>query len=55
MQGKGCFVAGGNAELIREEQLRGIEELFGKAVSEGRTIGLSDGELQEMFALALEV
>ena len=55
VQGKGCFVAGGNAELIREEQLRGIEELFGKAVSEGRTIGLSDGELQEMFALALEV
>ena len=55
VQGKGCFVAGGNAELIREEQLRGIEELFGKAVAEGRTIGLSDGELQEMFALALEV
>ena len=55
VQGKGCFVAGGNAELIREERLRGIEELLGKAVAEGRTIGLSDDELQEMFALALEV
>ena len=55
VQGKGCFVAGGNAELIREEQLRGIEELLGKAVAEGRTIGLSDAELQEMLALALEV
>ena len=55
VQGKGCFVAGGNAELIREEQLRGIEELLERAVDEGRAMGLSDSELQEMFALALEV
>ena len=29
VQGKGSFVAGGNAELIREEQLRQVEELMG--------------------------
>ena len=55
VQGKGCFVAGGNAELIREEQLRGVEKLLGRAVDEGRAIGLSDDELQEMFALSLEM
>lgn len=30
VQGKGSFVAGGNAELIREEQLRQVEELMGR-------------------------
>lgn len=54
VQGKGSFVAGGNAELIREEQMREVEGLLAKAVERGRTIGLTDGELSEMFALVLE-
>ena len=41
VQGKGSFVAGGNAELIREEQLRQVEELMGQAVDAGRAMGLS--------------
>ena len=40
VQGKGSFVAGGNAELIREEQLRQVEELMGQAVDAGRAMGL---------------
>lgn len=54
VQGKGSFVAGGNAELIREEQLRQVEELMGQAVDAGRAMGLSKTELSEMFTLQLE-
>lgn len=54
VQGKGSFVAGGNAELIREEQLRQVEELMGQAVDAGRAMGLSKTELTEMFTLQLE-
>lgn len=54
VQGKGTYVAGGNAELIREEQMREVEGLLAKAAERGRTIGLTDDELSEMFALVLE-
>lgn len=54
VQSKGSFVAGGNAELIREEQLRQVEELMGQAVDAGRAMGLSKTELTEMFTLQLE-
>lgn len=54
VQGKGSFVAGGNAELIREEQLRQVEELMGQAVDAGRAMGLSKTVLTEMFTLQLE-
>ncbi|WP_455137950.1 GntR family transcriptional regulator [Thermophilibacter sp.] len=54
VQGKGSFVAGGNAELIREEQLRQVEGHMARAVEAGRAMGLTDTELTEMFALELE-
>ena len=54
VQGKGSFVAGGNAELIREEQLRQVEELMGQAIDAGHAMGLSKAELTEMFTLQLE-
>ena len=54
VQGKGTYVAGGNAELIREEQLRQVEAHMARAVDAGRAMGLTDDELGEMFALALE-
>lgn len=54
VQGKGSFVAGGNAELIREEQMREVEGLMARAVERGRALGLTDGELTEMLALVLE-
>ena len=54
VQGKGTYVAGGNAELIREEQMREVEGLLAKAVERGRGIGLTGDELSEMFALVLE-
>ena len=54
VQGKGTYVAGGNAELIREEQLRQVEAHMARAVDAGRAMGLTDDGLGEMFALALE-
>lgn len=54
VQGKGSFVAGGNAELIREEQMREVEGLMAKAVERGHALGLTDEELAEMLALVLE-
>ena len=50
----GSFVAGGNAELIREERMREVEGLLAQAVDRGRACGLTDAELQEMLALVLE-
>ena len=54
VQGKGSFVAGGNAELIREEQLRQVEAHMARAIESGRAMGLTNDELAEMFALELE-
>ena len=54
VQGKGSFVAGGNADLIREEQLREVEDLMALAVERGRAMGLTNDELSEMLALVLE-
>jgi len=52
--GKGCFVAGDNLELLREERLRRVEASLSRAVSDARTAGVSADELREMLDLLLE-
>ena len=52
--GKGSFVAGRNLESIREEHLRQIEELLGRARALAAQCGLSDDELAEMLRLTCE-
>ena len=47
--GKGCFVAPQNRELLREAQLRRVEERLTQAVEEARKGGLSLAELQEIL------
>ncbi|WP_282209565.1 GntR family transcriptional regulator [Parvibacter caecicola] len=54
VQGKGSFVAGGNLELLREERMRQVEELLGRAVKEARTAGIPADEVREMLELVLE-
>ncbi len=51
VQGKGSFVAGGNMELLREERLRHVEELLGKASREAQSAGISLQELHDMLDL----
>lgn len=53
VQGKGSFVAGGNAELLREERLREIEGHLGEAIEASRALGLADAELIEMLGTLL--
>jgi GntR family transcriptional regulator len=52
--GKGCFVAGDNLELLREERLRKVEDSLARAVSEARSAGITADELREMLDLLLE-
>ena len=52
--GKGCFVAGDNLELLREERLRLVEASLAKAVADARTAGITAQELREMLDLQLE-
>lgn len=52
--GKGCFVAGDNLELLREERLRQVEASLARAVSDARAAGISADELREMLELQLE-
>ena len=47
--GKGCFVAPQNRELLREAQLRRVEEKLTKAIEEARRGAVSLEELKEML------
>ena len=52
--GKGCFVAGKNTELLREEDLRRIEEHLSEIRRLAARCGLTRAELQEMLEIMEE-
>lgn len=52
--GKGCFVAGRNTELIREENLRRIEAHLQSISELAQTCGLSKKDIIEMFEILTE-
>lgn len=54
VQGKGCFVAPKNTELLREENLRKIEELLDQTIRLGASCGLSKAALLDMIQFSLE-
>lgn len=54
VQGKGCFVAPKNIQLIREENLKKIEEHLDQIRQLAVCCGLSREELEEMIRFALE-
>lgn len=49
--GKGSFVAEQNLELVKERKLNAIEEKLDEVVKNGKEIGLSLSELQEMLSI----
>lgn len=53
-QGKGSFVAGGNLELLREEQLCHIEALLQEALTNAETAGVSLKELHDILDTLVE-
>lgn len=54
VQAKGCYVAARNTELLREENLRRIEELIDQIVQLAASCGLSGEEITEMVRFSLE-
>ena len=54
VQGKGSFVAAKNKETVREEYLKQAESKIEEAIVLGRTAGLSDEELKEIFFFILK-
>ena len=54
VQGKGCFVAPKNVELLREENLKKIEGYMEEIVKLGKTCNLSKEELRKMLEFSME-
>lgn len=52
--GKGCFVAAKNTELLREENLRKIEEHMQQIASLAASCGLGRKEITKMFEIISE-
>jgi GntR family transcriptional regulator len=54
VHGKGSFVSSNNKNLLLEEKTKEVEELFDRAIVLGRTNGMSNEELREIFELIME-
>ena len=54
IHGKGTYVAAANTERMKEEQRREVEMDLEKAVQKGRSCGLKDEEIRELFDLIME-
>lgn len=54
VHGKGTYVAATNKDLMREEQLKEVENDLEQAVLKGRRCGLSDEEIRDLFGMIME-
>ena len=54
VHGKGTYVAGLNRALVMEEHKKEIEADLDKAIQKGRSCGMEDSDLLELFHLLLE-
>ena len=54
VQGKGCFVAPKNLELLREENLKNIEAHIEQIIKLAKTCNLSKQDIIEMLEFGLE-
>lgn len=54
VHGKGTYIAATNRELLLEEQKKELEEALYQAIQKGRRYGISDGDIQKLFALLME-
>ncbi|OQP16579.1 MULTISPECIES: GntR family transcriptional regulator [Geobacillus] len=54
VQGKGTYVAAQNKELLKESQLKIIEEKLTEAVEAGKSINLTLEEMQEILKVIYE-
>lgn len=54
LKAKGCFVAQKNTELLKEENLKKIEEYIEKIIKLSASCGLTKEDLAEMFRIGME-
>lgn len=54
VHGKGSFVACANQELMLEEKKKEVEADLEKAIRKGRSCGMSNEEIKELFQIILE-
>ena len=52
--GKGSFVKAQNAEFLKEENLRQIEQLLSEAVDKAKMSGVSQEEMQDILNMLYE-
>ena len=54
VHGKGSFVTLANQALMLEEKKKEVEADFDMAIRKGRSCGMTDGELTQLFQIVLE-
>lgn len=54
VHGKGSFVTSANQELLAEEKRREVEAELEQAIRKGRSCGLKDSEIRELFQILLD-
>lgn len=54
VHGKGSFVAGVNQNLLLEEQKKEVERDMDAAIRKGKSCGMDDKELRQLFELLME-
>ena len=54
VHGKGTFVTSANQELMLEEKKKEVEADLEAAIRKGRSCGMSDEEISELFQIILE-
>ena len=54
VHGKGSFVTLANQALMLEEKKKEVEADFEMAIRKGRSCGMTDGELTQLFQIVME-
>ena len=54
VHGKGSFVSCANQELMMEEKKKELEIELENVIRKGRSLGMTDTDLQELFSIILE-
>lgn len=54
IHGKGSFISSANQQILEEERRKEVELAFEAAIQKGKSCGMSDAELLELFELIME-
>ncbi len=55
MQGKGFQINAQSNEMLREQQMRKVEECMSQAIGIGRNAGFSEEEIRKVFEVSLSI